>query len=259
MLIPSPLSRLALFSTVALAASCGVSLDVDPQAPIRSLDAARGELDAGFARDAASARDDAAAADDAGGVTRDAGSTLRDAAIAAAEAGAPLRDAGVDAARMLLEAGAPLDGGIACRTDADCGAVDPCASGACVTGRCLFTSVEADADGDGYLAVECGGLDCDDSNPAVNPGAGFSTEAYTDPGGTTTFDWDCSGIIEAYYTHLSTGGCYPMAAAGTCSGSGWIDGATVPACGVEATYRQCTFVSSTMCMERTALVVQACR
>jgi hypothetical protein len=48
-----------------------------------------------------------------------------------------------------------------CQTDEDC-----LPGQACVAGACLV----CDADRDGHASLACGGLDCDDANPAVRPG-----------------------------------------------------------------------------------------
>jgi len=52
-----------------------------------------------------------------------------------------------------------------CLTDADCAAGELCVDGLC-TAAC-----DRDADGDGYMAIDCGGDDCDDQDASVNPGA----------------------------------------------------------------------------------------
>ncbi|MFW5940647.1 MAG: MopE-related protein [Chloroflexota bacterium] len=65
-----------------------------------------------------------------------------------------------------------------------------CAFG-CADGACLAETACTDADGDGY-ALEggaCGAVDCDDADPAVNPGA---TEI-CDNG----VDDDCNGLVDA--------------------------------------------------------------
>ena len=51
-----------------------------------------------------------------------------------------------------------------------------------------------DADGDGYKDEACGGDDCDDSDPAVNPGAAEGPEG--DPTCSDTVDNDCDGYID---------------------------------------------------------------
>ncbi|MFM1889685.1 MAG: hypothetical protein RLZZ565_442, partial [Planctomycetota bacterium] len=54
-------------------------------------------------------------------------------------------------------------------TAINCDDGDPCTVDTCVDGVCVHTPI--DADGDGYASTTCGGGDCDDSNPNVNPGA----------------------------------------------------------------------------------------
>jgi len=49
----------------------------------------------------------------------------------------------------------------------------------------LWPYPETDMDGDGFTPEECGGLDCDDFDPSVHPGA-------DDPPG-DGIDWDCDG------------------------------------------------------------------
>ena len=51
-----------------------------------------------------------------------------------------------------------------------------------------FAQTCPDADGDGYTDAACGGTDCDDSNPAVHPGA---TEICGNG-----IDDDCDGFID---------------------------------------------------------------
>ncbi len=54
-----------------------------------------------------------------------------------------------------------------------------------------------DEDNDTYLAKgSCGGNDCDDHDPRVNPGAGFLTDIPTAyPYG----DWNCDGKVDSQY------------------------------------------------------------
>jgi len=68
----------------------------------------------------------------------------------------------------------------------DCSSSDRCHNGFCAGGE-----TDRDSDGDGYLDGNCpGGDDCDDGNPAINPGAGESLES----GGCDDFvDNDCDG------------------------------------------------------------------
>ena len=62
-----------------------------------------------------------------------------------------------------------------------CGAGENCVSGQCVAGC-------PDADGDGFAASDCGGTDCADGNPGINPDA----EDVCGDG----IDQDCSGSDE---------------------------------------------------------------
>jgi MYXO-CTERM domain-containing protein len=54
------------------------------------------------------------------------------------------------------------------------GATGDCTTGGAMAGMTVsapLTSSCVDVDGDGYPSVQCGGKDCDDSDPAVHPGA----------------------------------------------------------------------------------------
>jgi hypothetical protein len=64
---------------------------------------------------------------------------------------------------------------------------DVCSGGIC-------SGVPLDADGDGYVSKDCGGDDCDDSNPNVNPGAteGCCLEDSCFDG----IDNNCNGLID---------------------------------------------------------------
>lgn len=67
-----------------------------------------------------------------------------------------------------------------------------------------------DSDGDGFTDVACGGLDCDDSDPDVNPGA---TEQCGD-----SIDNDCDGLTDCADGDCSTDplcSCAPVGAACT--------------------------------------------
>ena len=112
-----------------------------------------------------------------------------------------------------------------CTTDDDCSdgvfcnGAEICADGACEPGSLPCEGAQScdepnatcatqcdvvnDADGDGAIAVECGGNDCDDSNPARFPG---NTEV-CDPGG---FDEDCDPSTFGYRDQDMDG--YPDAA-----------------------------------------------
>jgi hypothetical protein len=87
-----------------------------------------------------------------------------------------------------------------CQTDADCAAALPqtdppgCATGSCQSGSCLFKA--KDSDGDTYAAANCrslgsvsveAGLDCDDADADVYPGA---SEQCNDK------DDDCDGLTD---------------------------------------------------------------
>lgn len=72
---------------------------------------------------------------------------------------------------------------------------DPCTADACDPALgCVAPSVLADADMDGYFGVtaSCGGDDCADTNPAINPGVV--------EGCGTTMDMNCDGRVEAMPT-----------------------------------------------------------
>lgn len=59
------------------------------------------------------------------------------------------------------------DVAVECWADPDCDDGAGCSDDICVDGTCLFVLV--DWDGDGELAPDCGGGDCDDLDPGVNP------------------------------------------------------------------------------------------
>ena len=63
-----------------------------------------------------------------------------------------------------------------------------------------------DGDEDGELSPRCGGLDCDDDDPDVNPSAGF----FSVPSERRGFDYDCDGAIEKQFPEtLSCDGLGP--------------------------------------------------
>ena len=51
-----------------------------------------------------------------------------------------------------------------------------------------------DGDGDDFVSVDCGGLDCDDVDPDINPLA--AEGPYGDATCTDTIDNDCDGDID---------------------------------------------------------------
>ena len=96
------------------------------------------------------------------------------------------RDAATDAPTGICVMSTQCDDGEFCNGEERCMPEDPMAGpDGCVAGvmpcpsatcdedadRCGDGCSDPDADGDGFDAVECGGDDCDDSRPTVNPGA----------------------------------------------------------------------------------------
>jgi hypothetical protein len=89
-----------------------------------------------------------------------------------------------------------------------------------------------DCDGDKHDATggNCGGDDCDDSDPEVFPG---QTKYFDKPAKNGTFDYDCSGSTEQEFTSTIT--CLPVA----CPNQDGYFG-VAPACGVAADWGNCT-------------------
>ena len=101
--------------------------------------------------------------------------------------------------------------------DALCDDSDVCTTDACnpTSGGCTHV-IDKDSDTDGYIDELCtGGTDCDDTNPAVHPGA---TEGpYGDPVCSDTLDNDCDGDTDVVDGGCRTtgmalipGGCFDM-------------------------------------------------
>ena len=76
--------------------------------------------------------------------------------------------------------------GVCVHTPIVCDDGDPCTVNECVDGECVHTPI--DADGDGYAPIACGGGDCDDDDPNVNPGV---MELCSDG-----IDNDCDGLVD---------------------------------------------------------------
>jgi hypothetical protein len=84
-----------------------------------------------------------------------------------------------------------------------CTVGDTCSEGSCVPGALL------DADEDGYADEACGGDDCDDADPAVNPGATEKVPFCSDQ-----IDNDCDGL-----TDLQDAGCKSTPPGGCSAGT----------------------------------------
>jgi hypothetical protein len=80
-----------------------------------------------------------------------------------------------------------LPEGTACDDDLACTFPDACTNGAC-------QGPAFDADGDAYFAYECGGADCDDTDPHVNPDA--HEDGAHPPSCNDGLDNDCDGLTD---------------------------------------------------------------
>jgi hypothetical protein len=69
----------------------------------------------------------------------------------------------------------------------DVGLIATDAFGAVGTGSAAFSTTTGDGDGDGFADAAIGGDDCDDTNPAVNPGATERCNGVDD---------DCNGLVD---------------------------------------------------------------
>jgi len=121
----------------------------------------------------------------------------------------------------------------------------------------------ADSDGDGYgdsssttpaCAQPSGyvsdSTDCYDANADANPSqAGW----FTTDRGDGSYDYDCNGNNDQYYT--SAGSCGGWPACNTYAG--WVNG--VQRCGVSDDYIESCATDWTACVETTATYTQACR
>ena len=139
-----------------------------------------------------------------------------------------------------------LDDGQPCSTAADC------AGGIC---RAYYR----DADQDGYgvtpLTMLCGGVppagysasggDCCDSNPGMNPAAGFA-DSIANCNGTLTWDWNCSGKVE---TSLQYFYCSPV---NCTSSSGAFPDTSL--CGQQYTATRCEGSTTTSCHPATIFI-----
>lgn len=107
-----------------------------------------------------------------------------------------------------------------------------------VTSSTRTSSMNCDVDGDGFLAKgACGGDDCNDDNPAVNPGVGkaWVYDVPVPSGNWLVGDWNCDGIVEEQYlpntncTSINVGAL----GGGQCSATTGFTGAA-PTCGVSS-------------------------
>jgi hypothetical protein len=112
------------------------------------------------------------------------------------------------------------DDGRACTTDR----CDPAAAGG--AGACVGTS--PDRDGDTYGDAACTGTDCNDSNPAVRPGA---TEACN------AIDDDCDTLTDETFSCVA--GSAQSCIVGSCSGS--------QTCSSSCTWSACTVSAGEVC------------
>src|SRR5262249_38324823 len=94
--------------------------------------------------------------------------------------------------------------GGACMTNADCADADSCTTDLCSSGLC--NHIPRDDDADGFVSAACGGNDCNDLDPQVNPGA---PELCSDG-----VDNDCNGVADCFdpaCAGVPNCGCKPQA------------------------------------------------
>ncbi|MBK8258567.1 MAG: putative metal-binding motif-containing protein [Polyangiaceae bacterium] len=99
---------------------------------------------------------------------------------------------------------------VICETDQDCEDGDICTTDTCENELCV--SVPRDDDQDGFGPLACGGLDCNDFNPQVNPG---KAEVCTDAA-----DNNCNGVADCFdpaCENAPTCGCTPSPGGENCS------------------------------------------
>lgn len=167
----------------------------------------------------------------------------------------PLDDGGVIALEdATLIADASSDGATTseCGLPSDCGDLETepegCAKALCVDGVCVYRAI--DADSDEFIAKRCTsriagisvetGLDCDDSDPNINPNAwdGPEGDGFED-GCNDDIDQNCNGLIDdgqlsngatCKCTPGETGKCSQTEAGMPIEYPGFEDGAPVGAC-----------------------------
>jgi hypothetical protein len=95
------------------------------------------------------------------------------------------------------------NGCLECTVAGDCDDANPCTEDDCVANECVHVD-NSDLDDDGYPSELCGGTDCNDSDPTVNPGV----EEYNDAGNCwDKKDNDCDGFPDSADSNCSAGGC----------------------------------------------------
>jgi hypothetical protein len=103
-----------------------------------------------------------------------------------------------------------VGGAPSCAVAQDCEDGDPCTSNLCVSGQCQFPP--RDDDGDGVVATQCGGTDCNDLNPNVFPG---HPEDCFDGS-----DNDCNGVadcLDPACANVPNCGCLPSPGGENCA------------------------------------------
>ncbi len=97
-----------------------------------------------------------------------------------------------DANQCTNDACDPEQGCVHVNNSSLCDDNDPCTmADHCSLGRC--TGIAKDSDSDGYVDLQCSGLDCDDDDPNINPGVFEGDEGTCDD----SVDNDCDGTTDA--------------------------------------------------------------